>query len=203
MGKTKIKIIDDSQEPTKKRVDNLDVQSPLINKNTTKSVKNKKQEDSLIEKLKAELGVEEEKLDDGRVKIDKEVSTSKSEDKTKDQTLNLKHPISKPKPRGKKYQQAASLIKKDKKYPLQEAVELAKKASYTKFLGTVEAHINTTAKNINEQVIHRCVGKVDQSDDQIIANIKSLSSTIGKSKINKITLSPTMGPGVKVDLNTI
>ncbi len=40
--------------------------------------------------------------------------------------------------RGKKYQEALKLIDRTKKYPLAEAVELVKKASYAKFDETVE-----------------------------------------------------------------
>jgi len=45
----------------------------------------------------------------------------------------------------KKYNSVKELIDNTKKYSLQEAVELVKKASYTKFDGTVEAHIQTNA----------------------------------------------------------
>src|SRR5581483_1843398 len=49
----------------------------------------------------------------------------------------------------------------------------------------------------NGQVIHLGIGKVSQPVDKISSNVKMLYATIGKSKIKKITLSPTMGPGVK------
>lgn len=55
----------------------------------------------------------------------------------------------------------------------------------------------------NGQVIHLAVGKVNQPAEEVAANIKVLYNTIGKSKITQIILSPTMGPGVKVDLGTI
>ncbi|MCL5409527.1 MAG: 50S ribosomal protein L1, partial [Patescibacteria group bacterium] len=55
----------------------------------------------------------------------------------------------------------------------------------------------------NGQVIHLRIGKTNQAAEEISANIKALYNTIGKSKIKKITLSPTMGPGVKVELNSI
>lgn len=55
----------------------------------------------------------------------------------------------------------------------------------------------------NGQVIHLGIGKVSQPVDELSANVKMLYSTIGKSKIKKIVLSPTMGPGVKVDLASI
>jgi len=52
---------------------------------------------------------------------------------------------------GKKYQQAADLIDKSRKYPPEEAIELAQKAHYAKFDETVELHmrmgINTRASD--------------------------------------------------------
>lgn len=211
-----------------------------------------------------------------------------------------------PKYRSKKHKEAAAQVEPAQKYPLKEAVELAQKASYSKFKGTIEAHLNTSAKNLrglvtlphmagkqltvlafgkgaeeagadvvgteetiaeiekgkisfdvlvttpewmpklariarvlgpkglmpnpksgtitdnlaktvaelkagkteyrtepNGQVVHLPIGKVDQPTEEIAANIKVLYNIIGKSRIKKITLSPTMGPGVKVDLGTI
>ncbi|MDO8498693.1 MAG: hypothetical protein Q7S44_02820 [bacterium] len=55
----------------------------------------------------------------------------------------------------------------------------------------------------NGQVIHLAIGKVNQDPEEIAANIKILYNTIGRSKIRKLTLSPSMGPGVKVDLGSI
>jgi len=50
-------------------------------------------------------------------------------------------------------------------------------------------------------VIHIGLGKLNQPTEQLAANVKTLLATIGKTKIKKVTLSPTMGPGVKVDLS--
>ncbi|MBI2011657.1 50S ribosomal protein L1 [Candidatus Daviesbacteria bacterium] len=55
----------------------------------------------------------------------------------------------------------------------------------------------------NGSVIHLAVGKVSQPIEEITANIKSLYQIIGKTKIKKITLAPTMGPGVKLDLSSL
>lgn len=211
-----------------------------------------------------------------------------------------------PKYRSKKHKEAASQVEPTQKYPLKEAVELAQKTSYSKFTGTIEAHLNTSVKNVrglvtlphmagrsltvlafgkgaeeagadivgteetiaeiekgkinfdvlvttpewmpklariarvlgpkglmpnpksgnvtdnlaktvaelkqgkteyrtepSGQVIHLPVGKVDQPSEEIADNIKVLYNIIGKSHIKKITLSPTMGPGVKIDLASI
>ncbi len=215
------------------------------------------------------------------------------------------------KQRSKKYQQAKELIDPSKKYPLNEAIDIAQKSSYSKFNGTIEAHINTTQTGLrgfcslpyasgkklrilvfghlpspeeyegvvfgddstideilsgkfrpsgidiivttpdwmskltkaakilgpkslmpnpkngtitdnlsktiqefqggkteyktenNRKVIHLGVGKVEQSKEEIVDNIKVIYNTLGRSKIQKITLSATMGPGVKVDLSSI
>lgn len=217
-------------------------------------------------------------------------------------------PAGKEKPRSVKYKAAAeaAAIDKDLIYKVAEAVEMAQKGSYSKFPGTVEAHINTNVKNIrglvslphaagrkltvlafgkdaedsgadmvgteetieeiskgklgfdvlvttaewmpklakaakilgprgmmpnpksgtitddlkkavteiqsgkveyrteaNGQVIHVSIGKVTQPVEEIVSNIKVLYNIIGKSRIKKITLAPTMGPGVKVELSSI
>lgn len=44
--------------------------------------------------------------------------------------------------RGKKYLRASKLIDKNKAYPLEEAIEICKKASTTKFDGSLELHLN-------------------------------------------------------------
>mgnify|MGYP001600793460 CR=1 FL=1 len=52
-------------------------------------------------------------------------------------------------------------------------------------------------------VIHLGLGKLEQPNEELEANIRILLSTIGKTKVTKVTLSPTMGPGVKLDLSNI
>ncbi|MEK7616501.1 MAG: hypothetical protein AAB414_00410 [Patescibacteria group bacterium] len=52
-------------------------------------------------------------------------------------------------------------------------------------------------------VIHLALGKINQPTDELTQNIKVLLSTLGKTKIKRVSLSPTMGPSVKLDLNSI
>ncbi len=52
-------------------------------------------------------------------------------------------------------------------------------------------------------IVHIALGKLSQPNEELEANVKTLLSIIGKSKTRKITLSPTMGPGVRLDLNSI
>ncbi len=47
-------------------------------------------------------------------------------------------------------------------------------------------------------VVHIVLGKLDQKEEELIANVEQLVKTIGKEKIKRITLTSTMGPGVKV-----
>ena len=51
----------------------------------------------------------------------------------------------------------------------------------------------------NGQAIHLAVGKVSQPTEEVVQNIKTLLMTIGKSRIKKVFLSPTMGPSVKLN----
>lgn len=292
MGKTKIKLIDESQP---------------------EEVKPKKKlgrSDALVEKLKAELGAEEEKLEVGNLKMDKEDGSLKLED----QTSNLKSlkPTSKPskpgksKPRSKKYQEVSKDLDRSKTYPLPEALDMVKNLSYAKFNATIEAHINTAQTGIRgylslpyaagkkltilafgkgadssgadklgddstieeiskgkvnfdlvvttpewmpklakvarilgpkglmpnpkngtitedlkkavegfqagkteyktepkAPVIHLGLGKVNQPTEELSANIKTLLQTLGKTRVKKVSLSPTMGPSVKVDLSSL
>lgn len=55
----------------------------------------------------------------------------------------------------------------------------------------------------NGSVIHLAVGKATQPTTEISANIKALFGLLGKSRVRKMTLAPTMGPGVKIDPSSI
>ncbi len=55
----------------------------------------------------------------------------------------------------------------------------------------------------NAQVMHLSIGKTSQSAEEIVQNIKTLVNSIGKTRIKKVVVAPTMGPGVKVDMTSI
>ncbi len=268
MGKTKIKTID---------ADTAD----------KKPVRKLGRQDELVEKLKAELeGV-------GESSPKEEAAKPAVANEPKQKTQKPKQ--GKVKPRSKKYQEIVKDLDKSKTYPLTTAVELTKKLSYTKNVGTLEAHINTISIGIRglvslpfvsgkklkilaydgedaiieeiskgkidfdlivttpagmpklakvarilgprglmpnpkngtiandlkkavesfqsgkteyktEQkapVIHLGLGKLNQPTEELSANIKMLIQTLGKTRIKKVTLSPTMGPSVKLDLSSL
>lgn len=52
-------------------------------------------------------------------------------------------------------------------------------------------------------LIHLVIGKVSFPEKNLEENVKVLLSTIGLPKIQKVTLSSTMGPGIKVDLASV
>lgn len=56
------------------------------------------------------------------------------------------------KEKGQKYKKVKTFVDKTKKYPLEEALKIVKKTSYTKFDGTVELHINTLEKGLRGTV---------------------------------------------------
>jgi len=49
-------------------------------------------------------------------------------------------------------------------------------------------------------LIHLTLGKVNDPEKNLEENCKELIKTIGKKNIKKAVLSPTMGPGIKIDL---
>lgn len=87
--------------------------------------------DELVEKLKQELGIEEP------VTKKKEVSQPKAG-----------QPMAEKKTRSKKYLEASSDLDRNKTYPLNEALDMVKKMSYSKFNGTLEAHIKTAQTGV-------------------------------------------------------
>jgi len=267
--------------------------------------------DDIVAQINAELGITEEKqtIDDGKLKIgveDRKLMMENQSSITKKPSSTVNHPSSKSKPRSKKYKEISKDLDKSKTYSLNEAIDLVKKNSYSKFEGTLEAHINTVtagirglvslpfasgkklrilafgkdadksgadkigdettieeinkgkidfdlllttagwmpklakvAKNLGPRglmpnpksgtittdlkksvesfqsgkteykteskvpVMHLGLGKLSQPTEELSANIKMLIQTIGKTKVKKVTLSPTMGPSVRVDVTSI
>ena len=312
MGKTKTKIMDDS----------------IVAEEPKKTVGKKLgRQDDLVERLKAELAGEETQTKESTKSSDKPVilneaklseesladTSSKESDirqrsfaNTQDDKNVKPQKQGKTKPRSKKYQELVKDLDKLKNYALSEAIELTKKGSYSKFEGTLEAHINTISTNIRglvslpfasgkkltilafgkdadksgadiigteeiieninkgklgfdlvvttpewmpklakvarilgprglmpnpkngtitedlkkavegfqggkteykteakSPVIHIALGKLDQPTKELSANIKTLLQVLGKSRVKKVTLSPTMGPSVKLDLSSL
>lgn len=50
-------------------------------------------------------------------------------------------------------------------------------------------------------IVHLAVGKVSFEDKKLVENIDAILSSIGRGKILRATLTPTMGPGVKLALS--
>lgn len=50
-------------------------------------------------------------------------------------------------------------------------------------------------------IIHLQVGNITQADKELIANINTLVKYLNPVKINRLTLSTTMSPGIKIDLS--
>lgn len=60
--------------------------------------------------------------------------------------------------KGKKYVEAKSKVEVTKKYPIVEAVALAKEISYSSFVGSLEVHVKTNANpKYNDQIVRGTV----------------------------------------------
>ena len=66
-----------------------------------------------------------------------------------------------------------------------------------KKLSTAKTLIKTEKK---APVVHIIVGKTSQPEAEIEANIKELIRVINPTKIKKLTICATMGPGIKVEI---
>lgn len=52
-------------------------------------------------------------------------------------------------------------------------------------------------------IIHLVIGRVSFDEEKLISNLKSLVEAIGKKHILSLSVNSTMGPGIKVDLESI
>ena len=84
----------------------------------------------------AESVKEAEEKTEAPAKAQKEVTEAKEEEEVKEATKTKAKKV-----RGKKYQAVRSKLDKTKLYSPTEAIELAKKLSYSKFVGSIEAHL--------------------------------------------------------------
>lgn len=80
-------------------------------------------------------------------KPEKKVSESKTA------TPQQKSPDDNKVTHGKKYNQVAQKLDKNKLYSMVESVGLAKETSYAKFVGTIETHINVLEKGLRGSVV--------------------------------------------------
>lgn len=106
-------------------------------------------------------------------------ATSNSEDSAETSTEEKveKKVVKAKKVRGKKYQAVRAKLDKSKLYPVKEAVELVKKLSYSRFVGSVEAHIvvRETGDSVNLALPHSTGQsvKVTIVDAQVLSNIEA------------------------------
>ena len=110
-----------------------------------------------------------------------------------------KKKVSGPRQHGKKYQEAAKLVDKNKSYSLPEALKLVKLTSITKFDGTVELHLNINPLTLGDKkdirgslTLPHGTGKqvrVAVADDKIIEEI-----TAGKINFDILVAHPSMMP---------
>ena len=76
--------------------------------------------------------------------------------------------------------------------------------------GTVSANPEKQAKELagksqfkteaKQPIIHQVIGKVSQKETELEANLKALIEAIGENNLVKVVISPSIGPGIKVEL---
>lgn len=310
MGKKKLAVMDDSQPEAE--IKNKKEKSK--NKSVIPNVSEESIEDSVIATPQSGEAISETDSSAAPLNDKKEAEPASKEKKTKASKASVKK--GKARYRSVKYKESAQKTEKSKRYPINEAIDLAKQTSYSKFDGSLEMHMTTNAKNIrglvslpfasgkkltilafgppslkasdgqrkeleelgaeigddeklneiirgvtgfdvivttaewmpklaraakvlgprglmpspkngtitvdlkkavseiqsgkveyktqkDSQVIHLTLGKVSQPTDEVVQNTKILFNAIGKTKIKKAVISPSMGIGVKVELASV
>ena len=173
MGRPRVKIIDDSQpQESQPRLNRGQVARVPPEARLAKGGKSqekkpaKKEADSLVAKLKEELGIEAKPQPENTSEVKSEVTTVDTSEVNKEPVkIATSSPAASPrndkgkypkkpgkaKPRSKKYLEASKDLDRNKFYPISEALDMVKKMSYSKFndgFGTLEAHINTYATGL-------------------------------------------------------
>jgi len=256
-----------------------------------------KQKGKVAEKIKKEKqeAIKTDETEDVKEVGDIEEKKKEGKDKKESKTKTARPKKGKTKIRSKKYKQVKELVDAKQKYNMDEAIELVKKTSMTKFDGNVEVHVRllgktgkpesvrgllqypyTTGKKtsviiLNDKIIeeiqktgkagadiylttpqdmpkvgklakilgpkgkmpnpkagtisdnpektkkdleagqteyktdkygiiHQIIGKVSGKKEELAENFKALISLLPKEKIASISISATMGPGIKVIL---
>src|SRR5438270_180454 len=98
---------------------------------------------------------------------------------------------------GKRLKKAREGVDREKLYPLADAIKMVKERAKSKFDETIEIAIN--------------LGVDPRHADKLVANVKALADAVAKAKpagakgtyIQRVAVSSTMGPGVKVEPGTL
>lgn len=59
------------------------------------------------------------------------------------------------------------------------------------------------ASETKAPLIHMTIGKIDLEDKKLAENLKALIEAVGRRNIAKAVLAPSMGPGIKINLDSL
>ena len=120
--------------------------------------------------------------------------------------------------RGRKFTAARTEVAADRTYTIEEAIPLVQKVKFAKFDETVEVtlRLGVDPKHADQMVrgtvvLPHGLGKTSFASDSLVANAHALVDSIVKAKpaaakgkyLKSVTVSSTMGPGVRIDTTHI
>lgn len=152
----------------------------------------KTKEQKLEEKIK-EGKVKKEERKQGNAETQNEEETQTGQHKDAEETKIQKKPAkkaskkSKTKIRSKKYTDAKTHVDPINKYDLKEAIELAKKTSFTKFDGNIEVHVRLLSKTGKPEQVRGMLTyphATGKKTKVIILDDKTIDEIAKKSKID-------------------
>lgn len=116
-----------------------------------------------------------------------------------------------PRKRGRRYLAARAQVEPGKLYSPSEAVKLARQASISRFDGKLEMHLVLSKKGEfklgkekiqtekKAPILHTVVGKITDKEEELVGRIAKIVKAVGERNIKKAVVSPSMGPGIKID----
>jgi len=101
-------------------------------------------------------------------------------------------------------------IDRAKLYPPVEAIKLAQETARNKFEGKIEVHavLKRPGKygeyktEKKAPLVHAVLGKQSQPAEKLAAELTKLVAAVDANQIVKLVVCATMGPGVKVDVQS-
>ena len=210
MGKIRVKTLgEDEQEKVQKKRDE--------ERRAIKRAKKGQEEKKEVKAAQPEKKTGKKEIAEKKPQKEDTLATEKPKVKKTKQAEGAKVPPNRrPHVRSKRYTKIYSSVDRAKRYPISDAIKLVKDTSNVKFNGTIEAHFNLTKKpkelNLKKDkalpvsyekkfpLAHAKIGSVKDADGDIEKQLDAMIKKIGVKNITKLTLSSTMGPGVKVEL---
>ncbi len=139
MGQKRLTLVDMTSDEKQKKVS-----AKSVKKSPTKAMKSGKGTGNLVDKGES---IEDIILDSDQLIPD--IDSTKEDSDSEQETVAIKR---EPRVRSRRYKYARSQVDRTMSYPIDQAIELVKKTSISRFEGTITAHLNLSEPGLIKEV---------------------------------------------------